>query len=79
MSNLAHLKTQFGYGLEILTLSIDSADFPGTTRFERGQWTQVVNTILGIDAEYWIHAITVKVAGGTVVSYTLELRNYILP
>ena len=79
-TNLAHLKAQFGYGLQILTLSIDSVDFPpGLTRFDRGQYVHLVNAILGIDNDYWVHAITTKVSGGTVVSYDLELRNYSIP
>ena len=78
LNNLAHLEEQFSYALEILTLSLDSVDFPGNTRFERGQLTHLDNTVLGIDKDYWIHAITVKVAGGTIVSYDLELRSYSL-
>ena len=78
LNNLAHLEEQFSYALEILTLSLDSVDFPGNTRFERGQLTHLDNTVLGIDKDYWIHAITVKVAGGTIVSYDLELRSYTL-
>ena len=78
LNNLAHLEEQFSYALEVLTLSLDSVDFPGSTRFERGQLTHLDNALLGINKDYWIHAITVKVAGGTIVSYDLELRSYTL-
>ena len=78
MGNLQRLKSQFGYALQIIYCSIDSKDFPGTTRFEKGQYLHFHDALLTIDGYYWIHAITVKVAGGTVVSYDLELRSYSL-
>ena len=78
MAYLAHLKAQFKAGLEVLTLSVDSIDFPSTTRFEIGQQVSLVNTVLGIDKYYWIHSIKTKINGGSISSYDLELRNYTL-
>ena len=75
--NAQHLDAQFANGLEIITCSIDSSDFPGTTHFEKGQYVQFYDALLGIlNLWYWIHGITTKVQGGVVVSYDLELRNY---
>ena len=76
--NLARLKQQFKSALEILTLSIDSTEFPSTDRFEIGQLVNLDNAVLEIDKSYWIHAIKTKVIGGTVVGYEIELRNWTL-
>lgn len=74
---IANLQKQFSYGLEVITLTVDDEAFPsGTARFELGQWVPVKNTVLGINGNYWVHAIKTKVLGGTIREYELELRNW---
>jgi len=77
-TQLKNLQQQFGYGLQILTLSVDDKSFPAgnTNRFSVGQWVPFKNAILGINQSYWIHQITTKIIGGQLLEYALELRNW---
>lgn len=75
-AKLSNYKQQFSFGLETSTLKVDSTDFPGTDRFEVGQWVPLYNAVLGINKSYLIHRVSTFIRGGTLLGYELELRNW---
>ena len=75
-AKLATYKQQFAFALETCTLQVDSVDFPGTDRFEVGQWVPLVNSILGINKSFLIYRVSTFCRGGQLLGYELELRNW---
>ena len=70
-------KEQFAYAMEKITLTIDDTEFPGTDRFEAGQWVQLDNGTLGLNRSYLIHRVTTRILGGSHLEYELELRSWV--
>ena len=85
-SNINHLKTQFKGALEKVTCKVDDSAFPAgnTNRFKIGQWVPFYNHILGTPTSatllknYQVYSMKTRCLGGSVLSYELELRNWML-
>lgn len=75
-NKLISYRTQFAFALNKCTLKVDEATFPGTSRFQVGQWVNLYNEILGINKGFLISRITTNVIGGSYKDYNLELRDW---
>ena len=79
IQKMENLKRQYANALEVVTVSIDDADFPvgNPDRFKAGQWVSFTNNILGVSAkDFLIHRITIRILGGGKIRYDLELRDW---
>lgn len=74
------LEREYAYALSKITLTVDDKCGPNnSTRLKVGQVVGVTNAALGLAAandKFLIHRKLSKIAGGTLMTYDLELRNW---
>ena len=79
---LRHLKEQYAFALQVVTVTVDESSFPSRARrFQAGEWVTFRNAVLGVDdtpleKELLVHRVTTRLAGARMLEYELELRDW---